>query len=170
MWGELKRDCVTTLYSFFSNLQVGVWGERGEQWAAGIITLIVFLFNGKLPMSWLAKLLGIGLLSSGLVLLVSGLLTLRESVSPFLIPVPGTGLKKEGPFQLSRHPVYGGTILFFAGFTLVTNSLDRAIMTFILSIVMNQAASIEESLLRGSYGKDYEDYALGRCKMIPYLF
>ena len=90
------------------------------------------------------KLIGLGFLLSGAGMVVSGILTLRESISPFLVPVECAELKTDGPFKVARHPVYGGTILYFAGYSLVSNSLDRAILTFILSIVMNHSASLEE--------------------------
>ena len=82
----------------------------------------------------------------------------------------GGGFKQDGPYRMTRHPIYGGVVLFFSGMSLITNSLDRAILTFILGIVMNQAASVEESLLRDVHGSSYDDYAFGRCKMIPFLF
>ena len=168
---NLKQKCILTLVSFFHNVRVGVWGERGEQWSFAILSLVVFIFNGKLPLLWLVKILGFGLVFSGLGLFSSGILELGECISPFIAPVTiGGGFKQDGPYRMTRHPIYGGVVLFFSGMSLITNSLDRAILTFILGIIMNQAASVEESLLRDVHGSSYDDYAFGRCKMIPFLF
>lgn len=47
--------------------------------------------------------------------------------------------------------MYGGVLLFSSGLTLVTNSLDRAVLTILLAIVLNQTASLEEAVLRKVY-------------------
>ena len=168
---RLKQDCILTLVSLFQNIRVGIWGERGEQWSFAIMSLVAFIVNGKLPLLWLVKILGFGLLFSGAGLFSSGLLELGECISPFITPVlTKSGFKQDGPYRMTRHPIYGGIVLFFSGLSLISNSLDRAILTFILGIVMNQAASVEESLLRNVYGSAYDEYAFGRCKMIPFLF
>lgn len=73
-------------------------------------------------------------------------------------------------YILVRHPIYGGIILFCAGLTIVSNSLDRAMLTFILSVVLNQKALLEESYLRKLYEQSYSDYSLGRCKLIPFIY
>ena len=168
---QLNQNCILTLVSLFQNVRVGVWGERGEQWSFAILSLVVFIINGKLPLLWFVKILGFGLLFSGVSLFSTGLLELGECISPFITPVlTGNGFKQNGPYRMTRHPIYGGIVLFFSGLSLITNSLDRAILTFILGVVMNQAASVEESLLRNAYGSAYDEYTFGRCKMVPFLF
>ena len=77
---RLKQDCILTLVSLFQNIRVGIWGERGEQWSFAIMSLVAFIVNGKLPLLWLVKILGFGLLFSGAGLFSSGLLELGECI------------------------------------------------------------------------------------------
>ena len=169
MFAELQKDCIITCFSFARNVQVGVWGERGEQWFAVQLALLVFIFSGKMPLGWLFNFFGFILLLSGFGMVSIATLTLRECVSPFVIPATTVEFKSEGLYRWVRHPIYGGVILFCTGWSIVSNSLDRAMLTFLLSVVLNQKAALEESYLRKLYSR-YADYSLSRCKLVPFVY
>ena len=76
---------------------------------------------------------------------------IQECISPFLVPATASGFVSDGPYHFARHPMYGGVLLFSSGLTLITNSLDRAVLTILLAIVLNQTASLEEAVLRKVY-------------------
>ena len=134
------------------------------------LVLLVFIFSGKMPFGWLVKSIGSVLLISGFALTSVATLVLRECISPFVVPVNTLGFKSQGPYRLARHPVYGGTLLMCTGWSLMSNSLDRALLTAVLSVVLNQKASLEESFLQRMFEGSYSDYAYGRCKLIPFIY
>lgn len=66
-------------------------------------------------------------------------------------------LLTDGPFQITRNPIYTGALLVFVGFTLATKSW----LIFFTPVYYFWALKVvkkEESLLEKYFGKQYTDY------------
>jgi len=166
----LRNDIVATIVALTENIQEGTFGERGESWFASSALVFFFICKGVMPLGLLIRITGIAFMSMGASFVVSATLTLRESISPFIMPiVRGSAFTSSGPYDLVRHPMYGGVLLFTGGWALASSSLDRAILTFILGVILDKKARMEENILKELFVQ-YVPYSLKRNKFVPYLF
>ena len=68
------------------------------------------------------------------------------------------GLVKEGAFARLRHPLYGGSLLFYLSLFLATLSLAALAVWCLMAVFYNVIAGYEERLLLAKYGQEYRDY------------
>jgi protein-S-isoprenylcysteine O-methyltransferase Ste14 len=68
------------------------------------------------------------------------------------------GLVKEGAFARLRHPLYGGSFLFYLSFVMSTLSLAAFAVWCVIIIFYNIIAAYEERLLLEKYGDEYREY------------
>lgn len=131
---RFRSSLLTILRSVFRNVQEGEWGQRGEEWFAGQAALVAFIVFGVHPVLHTLLLLagGVSLLIGG-YFVASSLGTLGENTTPFVAPVKNSKLRDYGVYRLVRHPMYGGLILLCAGLAVVTQSLDKAVLTMALT-------------------------------------
>jgi protein-S-isoprenylcysteine O-methyltransferase Ste14 len=99
--------------------RVPALGPRGEGWVAiqfvllGLMAVGGFVSNG----AWtrevrsVTTLIGVLRAVAGMVIAIRGGVDLREALTPFPRPQPGTGLVQTGAYVLVRHPIYTGVIL-----------------------------------------------------------
>ncbi|HJW48842.1 MAG TPA: isoprenylcysteine carboxylmethyltransferase family protein [Candidatus Limnocylindria bacterium] len=79
-------------------------------------------------------------------------------------------LIRAGPYALVRHPVYTGLALHFAGLCLATGNVLFIAGTLLLSYpAFYVRASAEETLLRETFGAEYEKYAREVPMLVPLL-
>lgn len=71
---------------------------------------------------------------------------------------PEEGFIADGPYALSRNPVFLGQILLFAGLFLVVPGAAQCLVTLLLFGAIAVRARIEEHMLLGTYGERYERY------------
>lgn len=78
-------------------------------------------------------------------------------------------LVTDGPYAVTRHPVYTGLLGFFAGLALLGNSL--ATLAFALALVVPLAwhTAIEEPLFAAAFGEAYRDYQRRTPRLVPFL-
>ena len=71
---------------------------------------------------------------------------------------------REGPYALSRNPLYLGLLALYLGIALMASSL-WALVLFPLGVVLGDGGAIrpEERFLRQRFGPAYEEYA-GRVR------
>lgn len=69
----------------------------------------------------------------------------------------------EGVFNIVRHPVYLGCILFYLGLLILTLSICAAIIWGVVVIFYHYIVRYEETLLLTKFGDDYREY----MKRIP---
>ncbi|WP_323021133.1 isoprenylcysteine carboxylmethyltransferase family protein [Pararhodobacter sp.] len=81
---------------------------------------------------------------------------------------------QEGPYSMSRHPLYFGTTLGALGFGLMLGSILLAALFGALTLaILVATAAREERFLRAEFGPDYEAYASrvpNRVLPVPGLF
>ena len=101
----------------------------------------------------------------GVLLAVSGVLV-AWAVTQFVrakthvdIRRPATALVTNGPYRLSRNPMYVAMTLFYAGFAVVF-SLPMTLALLIPCLVLLQRGVIspEEEYLERKFGDEYRDY------------
>lgn len=67
---------------------------------------------------------------------------------------------QDGPYSMSRHPLYFGTTLGAVGFGLLLGSVVLAVLLGVLTLVVFTATSAgEERFLRAEFGPAYDDFA-----------
>lgn len=149
-------------------------GQRGEGWviAQGILLVLIAL-TPQNTSPWLGHrlfmLLGVLLLGMGLLLLLWSVVELGRNITPFPRPIPGGQLVTTGVYGLVRHPLYGGLILAYLGFSLLTTSLLRIILTLVLLIFFDAKARYEEAWLEDVYF-EYAAYRQQVKKFIPWVY
>jgi len=81
---------------------------------------------------------------------------------------------KAGVFARVRHPLYLGSILFYAALTAATASLACLVILVPIFAFYNKIAVFEENLLLEKYGREYERYRLSvprwRLRLRPAAF
>ena len=67
---------------------------------------------------------------------------------------------QDGPYSMSRHPLYFGTTLAMVGFGLMLQSLVFAVLLGGLALlILSATAAREERFLRAEFGAGYETFA-----------
>lgn len=76
---------------------------------------------------------------------------------------------QDGPYSMSRHPLYFGTCIAALGFGLMLGSLLLAALFGTLALVVLTATAVrEERYLRAEFGADYEAFsARVRHRVVP---
>src|SRR5690606_26856193 len=75
----------------------------------------------------------------------------------------------DGPYSMSRHPLYFGTTLGALGFGLMLGSVLLAVLLGALALaILVATAPREERFLRAEFGPDYDAYAARvRHRVLP---
>jgi protein-S-isoprenylcysteine O-methyltransferase Ste14 len=81
----------------------------------------------------------------------------------------GYFLVTKGPYEIIRHPIYAGALLFFSGYVQGAPNLLRYLvfMIFFIAIIMKM---IHEEKIIEEHVKDYAPYKKKTHKLIPYLY
>ena len=83
----------------------------------------------------------------------------------------GQKIVKHGLYKYLRHPAYTGSLVFFLGIGLSTNSLwGLAAVMALMSYALLRRISVEEKVLAASFGQEYTDYLKTTKKLIPFVF
>mgnify|MGYP005847539507 CR=1 FL=1 len=149
------------------NVMDGEFGTRGEVFAGAQFALLFCILIGGIPIvgDFLMVLLGPGLLAAGLGTLVLSVKDLgNKNISPWITPPSGGDLVTDGLYAQLRHPFYAGVLATMAGFSIVTGSANRLLLTGILFYALNVIAEKEEEELMDEYSgyKEYADRVPGR--------
>ena len=148
------------------------YGDRGQ-----IVLLFVFLVVWGLDsfvLGWTTMLAGaiplaVRLGLAGLVLLMA-VYFVQTGHRVISDPSFGdNGLVKNGAFARLRHPLYGGSILFYLGLVIFTMSLAAFVIWLAVVVFYNVIAAYEERLLIKKYGDDYRAYQRKVPRWVPRL-
>jgi protein-S-isoprenylcysteine O-methyltransferase Ste14 len=102
----------------------------------------------------------------GLVPFVSGVAMVSWTIAKFRVTkttiMPGEvsdRLMTDGPFRLSRNPIYIGMVLILAGQATVLGSLGPwLIIPLFIWIIRRNIIPVEEAMLSGKFGDEYRRY------------
>lgn len=110
-----------------------------------------------LPTPW--NLVGGGVLVLvGLVIVLSGLRTMRQiGKSPPHEDEPSE-LLTDGPFKYTRNPLYLGVTVVYLGLTALLNSLWPVVPLIFLVWYFNRVAKREETYLEAKFGEEFAQY------------
>ena len=99
------------------------------------------------------------LLGPGIAFGLWGLLTFARARTGILPNRPATQLVANGPYRISRNPMYVGLTLAYAGFALHVNSL-WPLLTLPLALwaLWKLIIQKEEAYLAGAFGDVYDEY------------
>lgn len=78
------------------------------------------------------------------------------------------GLATKGVFARVRNPMYLGTVLFYAGLTLMTLSLATVVVLLVIYVYYNMLANYEEKKLHERFGDSFLEYKKTVRKWIPF--
>jgi len=129
----------------------------------GLVLGAAWLLHAMLPLAVPRNLwthyFGWGLIDAGLLLMLwAGLLMLwrRTTVNPYGRP---KRLLEEGPFRLSRNPIYLADTLVYSGVALLWGSLWPWLLLPAVMISMQRGViANEENLLAELFGEEYRAY------------
>ena len=143
----------------------------GRAWAPAQVTLLLVvavlgpLWGGQ----WDERLS----VSSGRILLalsagmaLAGAIALGRNLTPHPKPRREGKLVTRGVYAVVRHPLYASLILGSIGWSLQWGSLPALIVSFILAVVLDRKARVEEEFLIERY-PEYADYARRVGRFFP---
>ncbi|WP_304456957.1 isoprenylcysteine carboxylmethyltransferase family protein [Exiguobacterium sp. KRL4] len=136
-----------------------------------IVTILLSVLFSSSKALLFQKLLGLFLLSSGVLLRYWGIYHLKHQFTRHVAVNPGDQLVSSGPYRVLRHPLYTGLLFITLGFPLYFGNL---ILTVFAGIIMFFALlhriRIEEQLLTKGFGSVYTEWASARKRLIPFIY
>lgn len=105
----------------------------------------------------------------GAVFGIAGALAMGRVRTIYPEPREGARLIRHGIFALVRHPIYTSLILLGFGWTMVWMSPTGLAAALVTLVFLDAKATDEERRLRRVY-PDYDDYAEGVKKLLPWLY
>ena len=75
----------------------------------------------------------------------------------------GREVTASGPYRLTRHPLYLGSLVMGLGFVVAAaNVVVSTVVVVYLVVTLGVAITLEEAMLREKFGADYDRYARGK--------
>lgn len=148
-------------------------GRRGEGWVVAQVLLAAIVALGEIlgprwpePLASALFAAGVVVAVAGLVLLLGGTAALGRSLTPFPKPKDAASLSEAGAYAFVRHPIYGGVILGFAGWSLARTPLGLFLTAVVVGFLELKSRR-EEAWLATQY-RAYDDYRKRvRWKFVP---
>ncbi|MFC3686789.1 methyltransferase family protein [Aquipuribacter hungaricus] len=97
-------------------------------------------------------------LAGGIALSTASATSLGSELTPATTPREGAQLRTEGPYALSRHPLYAGLLVASLGAVLLRGRLSTVVSAVGLAAVLHVKALEEDRALAGLFGERYEAY------------
>ena len=79
-------------------------------------------------------------------------------------------LVRSGPYRIVRHPIYTAVLGMYAGSALVSGELHALLGLALAAGAYARKVRIEEAVLAGFFGKEYDDYRHATWALVPGLF
>jgi protein-S-isoprenylcysteine O-methyltransferase Ste14 len=80
----------------------------------------------------------------------------------------GHELASDGPYAVTRHPMYTGLLVMLLGAALAWNSLLTLALAVLMVVPFAIQARIEEPLLEAHFGEAYRDYRRRVPRLLPW--
>ena len=149
------------------------FSDKGGWWVVGQIVLgagvVALVLVGGDDWGPVARIGGAAVAGAGALLIVLGLVTLGESLTPFPAPRSDAALVERGVYRLARHPIYGGISLGGLGLSVFDgNPLALSAAAALMLFLWAKAGHEEERLV--SHFPDYAGYRTRvRSRLIPWV-
>jgi protein-S-isoprenylcysteine O-methyltransferase Ste14 len=145
-----------------ANVKEGEFGQRGEIYVVAQFALFFCILIGNIPFfgDLLKFLLGPELFVIGFAAIFLSATSLGGGLTPFPVPVESSeeGLVSDGIYGQVRHPMYAGLLASCAGFSILTGSATRLLLTALLIYVLDVKSNFEEEGLIQKYPAEYAAY------------
>lgn len=141
--------------------------------AATLVALVAWARGwGRFPSSLgVLPLAGLASMGAGLTLRWASILTLRRFFTINVAVLPGHRLVTHGPYRYLRHPSYTGTLTCLFGIGLaLENLIALLILVGAPLVALLMRIRVEESVLRGTFGPDYDRYCQRTARLLPGVF
>lgn len=140
-----------------------VAGWAALRWGAGADRALVA--PAALPA---ARLAGLALTVAGAGLAAWGKLRLGPWFTGTFGLKPGHALVTDGPYGVTRHPIYTGVVGAVAGSALVADSLLTLALAVVLLVPLWRHTAIEEALFVQHFGDAYRRYQRRVPRLVPF--
>lgn len=150
-------------------------GPRGEGWVLiqGVLLVVVAAAGWSLGPDWSGPLrlagivVGIVLITGGIVLAFRGVIDLGGALTPLPRPRDGAELIVTGAYAFVRHPIYGGLILAAFGWAIVQASIVAVALAVALAAFLRVKSAREEAWLEQRFPA-YAAYRARTRRLIPW--
>ena len=113
---------------------------------------------------------GVGMILLGLIIRIVAIGTLKKNFSSRLRIREGHTLVRNGIYHWIRHPAYLGLILIILGIPVLLSSvLGFLVMLLIVPLLLHRI-KLEERMLIGWFGAEYDEYIKQTKRLIPFLY
>jgi protein-S-isoprenylcysteine O-methyltransferase Ste14 len=155
-----KNKIMESFNALQENGMSGEFGTRGEGYVIAQFSLMAFIVVGTVPFlgDVLTVILGPGLLLSGITVMVLAVQDIGGALSPWPVTNERTELTTDGMYGQVRHPMYAGVLAAFAGYSLITGSAWRLLLTVALWYVLEEKSNYEEEQLQQAFPGTYQAY------------
>jgi protein-S-isoprenylcysteine O-methyltransferase Ste14 len=169
----LKKDLLFFFLPWFSlfYLELSFCRSHGDG-LEGIWGVIWEMIKHPRELSTLPRqrVIGLALFVIGLTIMIVGQVTLWENYSGFVVIKRDHQLITHGVYRFTRNPMYLGVIMVFAGLPVYAASVYGFLaMLPTIPILLNRI-KMEEKMLVGYFGDEYEAYRNTTKRLVPFLY
>jgi protein-S-isoprenylcysteine O-methyltransferase Ste14 len=111
---------------------------------------------------------GLALASAGAALAVAARLRLGRGFSATFAVKEGHVLVTDGPYAVTRHPIYTGLLALLAGGALATNTALTLLLGVLMGVPFFFHTVYEESLFEQHFGAPYFEYQRRVPRLLPW--
>jgi protein-S-isoprenylcysteine O-methyltransferase Ste14 len=133
-----------------------------------LLTLLFIILSGPFvpsdPIMIITQLFALGLVGWG-----SYALQKQGTFSVFPELPKNASLVTSGPYEIIRHPMYSGILLFALVSIINYTTLPRLLALLVLVLIILYKVHLEEEYLEKKFG-EYEHYRHKTKRLIPYLY
>lgn len=175
--GIIRHNLAKDLLLFFLPwltvfcLELGLCGTYGDGlsglWGSiwGVIRDPLLL----LALPW-HRTVGLSLYVIGLTVMIVGQVTLWENYSGFVVIKKDHQLITHGIYRLTRNPIYLGALVVFAGLPIFAASVYGFLAMLPIIPIFLLRIRMEEQMLGGYFGDEYEAYRSTTKRLVPWLY
>jgi protein-S-isoprenylcysteine O-methyltransferase Ste14 len=139
----------------------------------------LMIFGARIPVGWLhavlfparpwIEIVGIVLTAAGIGFAIWARVYLAGNWSGAVSVRVGHELIRTGPYRWVRHPIYSGLTLALLGTALGMGEVRGFVAVVVLYAGFKIKSRLEERVMRGVFGLEYEDYSRRTGAILPRL-
>lgn len=133
--------------------------------------ILTFFFHAPLGHSAFLPYAGLFIIVAGMMIRFTAIASLGKFFTVKVTIRKNHKIKTNGIYKHIRHPSYTGSILSFIGFGIsLNNGLSLIVVVIPVTLAMIYRIRIEEQLLAGQFGMEYENYKKRTKRLIPFIW